>query len=35
VLRTVFPRIAKADFPPGRGLFVSRGKVVRVQLPLV
>jgi len=35
VLRTAFPRVARADFPVGRGFFVARGKVVRVQLPVV
>ncbi|WP_309620749.1 hypothetical protein, partial [Salinibacterium sp.] len=35
LLRTAFPRISRADFPPGRGLFVARGKVVRVQLPFL
>jgi S-DNA-T family DNA segregation ATPase FtsK/SpoIIIE len=35
ILRTAFPRIARTDFPPGRGMFVARGKVTRVQLPLV
>jgi S-DNA-T family DNA segregation ATPase FtsK/SpoIIIE len=34
VMRTPFPRVARADFPPGRGFYVARGKVVRVQLPL-
>ena len=34
VLRTAFPRAARSDFPVGRGYFVARGKVVRVQLPI-
>jgi S-DNA-T family DNA segregation ATPase FtsK/SpoIIIE len=34
VLRTAFPRASRADFPVGRGYFVARGKVVRVQLPI-
>jgi S-DNA-T family DNA segregation ATPase FtsK/SpoIIIE len=35
IMRTAFPRVKRADFPPGRGLFVHAGKVVTVQLPLV
>ncbi|MEP6478101.1 MAG: FtsK/SpoIIIE domain-containing protein, partial [Rhodoglobus sp.] len=35
ILRTAFPRVQRGDFPPGRGMFVARGKVTRVQLPLV
>ncbi|GAA1442495.1 FtsK/SpoIIIE domain-containing protein [Mycobacterium cookii] len=34
LLRTPFPRVARREFPPGRGLAVLEGKVVRVQLPL-
>jgi S-DNA-T family DNA segregation ATPase FtsK/SpoIIIE len=34
ILRTAFPRVARADFPTGRGFLVARGKVVRVQLPI-
>jgi hypothetical protein len=26
VLRSQFPRVKKADFPPGRGLYVARGQ---------
>ncbi|MES2170385.1 MAG: FtsK/SpoIIIE domain-containing protein [Actinomycetota bacterium] len=33
ILRTTAPRVTRSEFPPGRGLYVSRGKVVRVQLP--
>ncbi|WP_341358127.1 FtsK/SpoIIIE domain-containing protein [Georgenia sp. M64] len=35
IFRTSFPRVQRAEFPPGRGLAVDRGKVRRVQLPLV
>ncbi|MCU1406044.1 MAG: hypothetical protein JWQ43_2347 [Glaciihabitans sp.] len=35
ILRTAFPRIQRADFPAGRGMFVAKGKVVRVQTPLL
>jgi DNA segregation ATPase FtsK/SpoIIIE, S-DNA-T family len=34
VFRTPFPRITRGEFPPGRGLLVTRGRTVRVQLPL-
>ncbi|HWR86563.1 MAG TPA: FtsK/SpoIIIE domain-containing protein [Rhodoglobus sp.] len=34
LLRTAFPRVARADFPVGRGFFVARGRAVRVQLPI-
>jgi len=35
ILRTAFPRASRADFPAGRGMYVARGKAVRVQLPLL
>jgi S-DNA-T family DNA segregation ATPase FtsK/SpoIIIE len=35
IMRTSFPRAARSEFPPGRGLYVQGGKVTRVQLPLV
>lgn len=35
VLKTPFPRIQRAEFPPGRGMFAARNQVARVQLPLV
>jgi S-DNA-T family DNA segregation ATPase FtsK/SpoIIIE len=35
IFRTSFPRVQRAEFPPGRGMAVDRGKVRRVQLPLV
>ena len=34
LLKTPLPRSNRAEFPPGRGVFVSRGKFVRVQLPM-
>lgn len=35
VFRTPFPRIRRADFPRGRGLLVSDGRVQRVQVARV
>ncbi|AWB87218.1 FtsK/SpoIIIE domain-containing protein [Mycetocola zhujimingii] len=35
ILKTPLPRIAKSEFPPGRGMYIARGKFARVQLPLV
>jgi S-DNA-T family DNA segregation ATPase FtsK/SpoIIIE len=35
ILKTSLPRTGKGEFPPGRGVYVARGKYVRVQLPLV
>lgn len=35
ILKTALPRGSRADFPAGRGFYISRGKAVRVQLPLV
>ncbi len=35
ILRTSFPRIARSEFPPGRGIYAANGRVQRVQLPLV
>jgi S-DNA-T family DNA segregation ATPase FtsK/SpoIIIE len=34
VFRTTFPRVTRAEFPPGRGLLVESGRVTRVQLVL-
>ncbi|MEO8908302.1 MAG: phosphopeptide-binding protein, partial [Microbacteriaceae bacterium] len=34
ILKTTLPRLNKAEFPPGRGMFIARGKSARVQLPL-
>ncbi|WP_368499006.1 FtsK/SpoIIIE domain-containing protein [Herbiconiux sp. A18JL235] len=33
ILRTVLPRVARSEFPPGRGYYVA-GRAVRVHLPL-
>ena len=35
LLNTPLPRLNRAEFPPGRGMMVAGGKVLRVQLPLV
>ncbi|MDR2930951.1 MAG: FHA domain-containing protein [Propionibacteriaceae bacterium] len=35
LLKTALPRSGKGEYPPGRGVWISRGKFVRVQLPLV
>jgi S-DNA-T family DNA segregation ATPase FtsK/SpoIIIE len=32
LFKTPFPKIARAEFPPGRALHVTRGVVTRVQL---
>ncbi|VXB80995.1 FtsK/SpoIIIE domain-containing protein [Plantibacter sp. T3] len=34
VLRTTFPRLARKDFPQGRGIYANRGALSRVQLPI-
>ena len=34
ILKTAIPRVSRAEFPPGRGFFIARGKATRVQLPL-
>jgi len=34
ILKTPLPRLNRAEFPPGRGMFIARGKISRVQLPL-
>lgn len=34
LFRTPLPRVRRADFPPGRGLWVMGGKVFRVQIPM-
>ncbi len=33
ILKTSLPRVSRAEFPPGRGYFIARGKAMRVQLP--
>ena len=35
IFRTSFPRLSRAEFPPGRGLLVQGGKTRRVQFSLV
>ena len=35
ILKTALPRVSRAEFPPGRGYFIARGKATRVQLPIV
>ncbi|MBG6056292.1 S-DNA-T family DNA segregation ATPase FtsK/SpoIIIE [Salinibacterium sp. CAN_S4] len=35
ILKTTLPRIARNEFPPGRGYFIARGKATRVQLPFL
>ena len=30
-----FPKVKRADFPEGRGIFVQNGRAVTVQIPLV
>ena len=35
ILKTQLPRINKSEFPPGRGMYIAKGKSARVQLPLV
>lgn len=34
IFRTSFPRLARAEFPPGRGLLVENGRVTRIQMLL-
>ena len=34
LFKTSFPRAARAEFPPGRGFYVSKGRAQIVQLPL-
>lgn len=34
IMRTQFPRISRAEFPPGRGMYVDGGRVVRIQMPM-
>jgi S-DNA-T family DNA segregation ATPase FtsK/SpoIIIE len=35
VFKVPFPKVKRADFPDGRGIFVQAGRQVTVQLPLV
>lgn len=34
LFRTPFPRSTRAEFPPGRGVFVEQGRLRRVQVPV-
>ena len=34
LFRTPFPRMARSEFPPGRGVVVESGRIRRVQVPL-
>ncbi|MBO3096025.1 FHA domain-containing protein [Cellulomonas dongxiuzhuiae] len=34
LFRTAFPRMGRAEFPPGRGVLVEQGRLRRVQLPV-
>ena len=34
LFRTAFPRMARAEFPPGRGVVVESGRIRRVQVPV-
>lgn len=34
LFRTPFPRMARAEFPPGRGVVVESGRIRRVQAPV-
>lgn len=34
LFRTTFPRMGRAEFPPGRGVLVEQGRLRRVQLPV-
>jgi S-DNA-T family DNA segregation ATPase FtsK/SpoIIIE len=32
IFRTSFPRVSRAEFPPGRGILVHGGRLDRVQV---
>ncbi|GIG20729.1 hypothetical protein Cch01nite_14530 [Cellulomonas chitinilytica] len=34
LFRTPFPRMARAEFPVGRGVYVESGRLRRVQIPV-
>lgn len=34
LFRTAFPRMSRAEFPPGRGVYVESGRLHRVQVPM-
>lgn len=35
ILKMALPRAGKGEYPPGRGAWIERGRMVRVQLPFV
>ncbi|WP_223691851.1 FtsK/SpoIIIE domain-containing protein [Leifsonia poae] len=35
LLKTPLPRLNRAEFPPGRGMYIAKGTSARVQVPLV
>lgn len=35
LLKTSLPRGSRAEFPPGRAYFIERGRIVKLQFPLV
>ncbi|WP_431278135.1 hypothetical protein [Leifsonia poae] len=35
LLKTPLPRLNRSEFPPGRGMYIAKGKFARVQVPLV
>ncbi|MDR0286088.1 MAG: FHA domain-containing protein [Propionibacteriaceae bacterium] len=35
ILKVSLPRPGRGEYPPGRGMFVARGKFTRIQVPLV
>ncbi|HEY0261360.1 MAG TPA: FtsK/SpoIIIE domain-containing protein [Lacisediminihabitans sp.] len=34
LLKTQLPRLIRSEFPPGRGMYIAKGRFARVQLPL-
>jgi S-DNA-T family DNA segregation ATPase FtsK/SpoIIIE len=34
LLKTALPRMTRSEFPPGRGVYIAKGKSAKVQLPL-
>lgn len=35
LLKTPLPRLNRSEFPPGRGVYIAKGRFARVQVPLV
>ena len=33
LFRAAFPRMSRAEFPPGRGVYVESGRLIRIQVP--